>query len=48
MLKSEDIVDALMELKDRRHLTTYKIALKSDLPPSTVTNVFQKRTMPPA
>ncbi len=46
MLKSEDIVDALIQLKDMRHLTTYKIALKSDLPTSTVTNVFQKRTMP--
>lgn len=46
MLKSEDIVDALIQLRDRRHLTTYKIALKSDLPTSTVTNVFQKRTMP--
>lgn len=46
MLKSEDIVDALIELKNIRHLTSYKISLKSDLPPSTVANVFQKRTMP--
>lgn len=46
MLKSEDIVNALIELKDMRHLTPYKIALESDLPASTVTNIFQKRTMP--
>ena len=46
MLKSEDIVDALIEIRNIKKWTNYKIALESELPTSTVSNVFNKKTMP--
>lgn len=46
MLNAENIVDALIELRDKRKWTSYKVAAKSNLPASTIANVFNKRTMP--
>ncbi len=46
MLKPEDIVDALIELRDIRGWTNYKVAVESDLPASTVANIFKRKTMP--
>lgn len=45
-MKSEDIVDALIEIRDAKNWTNYKIAIKSNLPASTISNVFNKNTMP--
>lgn len=45
-MKAEDIVDTLIELKNRRKWTGYKIAVKSNLPASTIANVFNKKAMP--
>lgn len=46
MLNAENIVDALIELRDKRNWTSYKVAVKSNLPASTIANVFNKKTMP--
>lgn len=46
MLKAEEIVDALIELRDIRKWTNYKVAIESDLPMSTIANVFNKKCMP--
>lgn len=40
------IVDKLIELRDMNHLTNYTLAIKSNLPPSTVANVMNKQTTP--
>lgn len=40
------IVDKLIELRDKKHLTNYTLAIKSNLPPSTVANVLNKQTTP--
>ncbi len=40
------IVDKLIELRDKNHLTNYTLAIKSNLPPSTVANVMNKQTTP--
>lgn len=45
-MNAEDIVDALIELRDKRKWTSYKVAIKSNLPASTIANVFNKKTMP--
>lgn len=45
-MKSEEIVDALIELRDIRGWTNYKIAVESGLPASTVSNIFKRKTMP--
>ncbi len=46
MMNAENIVDALIELRNARNWTNYKVAVKSNLPASTIANVFNKRTMP--
>lgn len=46
MLKAEDIIDALIEIRDIKKWTNYKIALESELPTSTVSNVFNKKATP--
>ncbi len=46
MLNADDIVNALIELKDIRNWTNYKIAVESDLPTSTISNIFNKKSMP--
>lgn len=46
MLKAEDIVDALIEIRDLKKWTNYKVAVESNLPASTIANVFNKKTMP--
>lgn len=40
------IVDKLIELRDMNNLTNYTLAIKSNLPPSTVANVLNKQTTP--
>lgn len=46
IFNSEDIVDALIELREIKHWTNYKVAVESDLPMSTISNVFNKKSMP--
>lgn len=45
-MNSENIVDTLIELKKSKNWTNYKIAVESNLPKSTIANVFNKKTMP--
>lgn len=46
MLKAEDIVNAIIELRDIRNWTNYKVAIESNIPPTTISNVFNKKSMP--
>lgn len=46
MLKAEDIVDLLIELRNIKNWTNYKVAVKSGLPKTTISNVFNKKSMP--
>lgn len=46
ILNAEDIVDAIIELRDMRNWTNYKVAVECDLPASTVSNIFNKKAMP--
>ncbi len=46
MLNTEKIIDALIEIKNIKKWTNYKIAVKSNLPVSTVSNVFNKKSKP--
>lgn len=39
-MKAEEIVDALIELRDIRGWTNYRIAVESNLPASTVSNFW--------
>ncbi len=43
ILNAEDIVDAIIELRDMRNWTNYKVAVECDLPASTVSNIFNKK-----
>ena len=45
ILNAEDIVDAIIELRDMRNWTNYKVAVECDLPASTVSNIFNKKAM---
>lgn len=46
MPNAEDIVDALIELRDIKRWSNYKVAIECDLPISTVANIFNKKSMP--
>lgn len=45
-LHTEEIVDSLIKLRNNKNWTNYKIAIESDLPASTISNIFNKRSMP--
>lgn len=45
-LSSENIVDNLITIRDVKGWTNYKIAMKCDLPPATVANIFKKQSIP--
>lgn len=46
ILNTEDVINTLIELRDIRGWTNYKVSVESNLPASTVSNIFNKRTMP--
>ncbi len=45
-MNNSDIIDELIEIKSIKNLTNYQIAKKSNLPPTTVANIFNKKSAP--
>ena len=41
-----DIIDKLIKIKSRKNWTNYKIAKESNLPNSTISNIFNHKTFP--
>lgn len=41
-----DVIEKLNLLKEQRHWTNYRIAKESNLPQSTVENIFRRKTNP--
>lgn len=45
-MNSDDVVNKLIEIRDRRKWTNYKVAKESDLPTTTISNIFNKKCVP--
>lgn len=45
-MDQKQIIDRLIELRDINNLTNYALAAKSNLPSSTISNIFNRKTTP--
>lgn len=45
-MNSDDVINKLIEIRDRRKWTNYKIAKESNVPTTTISNIFNKKSKP--